>query len=153
MGQTLYLHIGHGKTGSSYLQSCFAASHDDLRRQDIAYPMIETMRKAAGGVALTGNGALLRLAVNDKNAHWPSLGNVLFSRENMYMWLADEEFRPRFLAHLHQRGIDRLSVLLFIRDPVSHLISLYQQAVKRSAMPEASIASSPTIRPTRPARS
>lgn len=34
----LFLHIGHGKTGSSYLQAAFRGNRERLARQGIAHP-------------------------------------------------------------------------------------------------------------------
>lgn len=55
----LYLHVGHGKTGSSYLQSALALSQDALRDNGIFYSLNEVGRRAAQGKITSGNGNLL----------------------------------------------------------------------------------------------
>ncbi len=54
------LHVGHGKTGSSYLQSALANSSEPLGAHDIAYPIVR------GNVARTraGNFRPIRCAIN-----------------------------------------------------------------------------------------
>lgn len=41
MSRTLYLHLGHSKTGSSYLQSIFWKNRECLKVKNIDYPLDE----------------------------------------------------------------------------------------------------------------
>jgi len=50
----IFFHIGHGKTGSSHLQSCFALSRDALKIERIHYPLSgkETTKALAGHISM-----------------------------------------------------------------------------------------------------
>ena len=54
----IILHIGHGKTGTSYLQSCLALNRQKLLDIGIDYPEFKTFEKAKRGEISSGNGYL-----------------------------------------------------------------------------------------------
>lgn len=134
---TLFLHVGQGKTGSSFLQAAFAASAGALFEAGIRYPAhAGGHERALSGGVTSGNGALLANAFAGEEQLTALLGDgagadLLFSREQ----LSYELLRDGVLEHLeragHTAGFDRISVLLFIRDPVEHASSDYSQKVKR----------------------
>ena len=92
--RTLYLHIGHGKTGSSYIQSSLVLSRDALAAQGIAYPPYKTDAAAAAGGMSSGNGKPLFQALE---SGWRAAllawrlarieGNVLLSSELLLRYL------------------------------------------------------------------
>jgi hypothetical protein len=125
----LFLHVGHGKTGSSYLQACFAAAADGLAGHGVAYPL--TGGGADPAAITTGNGALLRRALGGKDVRLPG-GSLLFSRELFFRELMEPGARERLVAFAAEHGLGPVHVLLFIRDPIEHAASSYQQTVKRS---------------------
>lgn len=106
--------IGHGKTGSTFLQKSLVLSRNRLSDSGISYP-------AGQNEITSGNG------VNLFNPGLPEIdgGRVLFCNEHMWR---------RMLAHndlvdaLQKMGTPR--ILLMIRDPIEHAISLWQQNVK-----------------------
>ena len=49
----LFLHIGHGKTGTSAVQSALAIASDDLSRQGISYPIQQSLRDRASRLEIT----------------------------------------------------------------------------------------------------
>ena len=55
----LIIHIGHGKTGSSYLQSVFALNKDMLKKEGFDYPDHKDSKVAEIGYISAGNGDLL----------------------------------------------------------------------------------------------
>ncbi len=127
------LHIGHGKTGTSYIQSALALSEKQLSEAGILYPdFTRHFSKARAGRITSGN-------INpSKQSLYECLGeledaaqqSILFSNEALF-----GEFRKPDARSLLQRLQDAgymLRVLLFIRDPLEHAVSLYQQSVKRS---------------------
>ena len=57
--KTLYIHIGHHKTGSSFIQSSLARSAPILANYDIIYPLDENMQAATKGIVNIGNGNML----------------------------------------------------------------------------------------------
>lgn len=147
--RTLYIHVGHGKTGSSYLQSLFATNAFHLEERGIRYPMDETTTVAVKGRITTGNGHLLiRELLGETRMETDS--SVFYSSEFLFPYLMEEWFPlnhpfwseeraalepgvrwERLVSWATERGFDRVRFLLFIRDPVSHAVSLYQQRIKR----------------------
>ena len=124
----LYLHIGHGKTGSSYIQSALARSIEILEGLGIVYPEPADKESAALGHISSGN-------INNFHSFLREQKNIspldyLFSSEFIFHLFMNEEFRSD-LINLVQRTGTQLSVLLFIRDPVAHGCSAYQQLIKR----------------------
>ena len=47
---TIYLHIGHGKTGTTAIQSALALSADHLKHKKILYPMTAEERAKANSL-------------------------------------------------------------------------------------------------------
>lgn len=127
---TLYLHVGHGKTGSSYIQSSLALSDDALWQQGIVYPRHHSHDRARGGAISSGNGGLLfdqqwRPDTEHLGRDW------LFSDENLFQRLITPNFVDQLEGRMTALKIETLSILLFIRDPVDHAQSAYQQSIKR----------------------
>ena len=131
--RSLLVHVGHGKTGSSYVQSALAGSRDTLRDHGIAYPIAEDRARAAqdGGIS-SGNlrytAGALRALLNTPQAQ--EAEQVLISSESLFPTLT--RGGEGFLAEAQAAvpGIE-VKVLLYIRDPMDHAVSCYHQDVKR----------------------
>ena len=137
--RVLHLHLGHHKTGSSFLQSCFAASAKALQRHGILYPGADRQQHAAEGGISTGNGGPLVAFSRDgaERTAFPDLGrrfSVLFSNEALMRSYLTPGALHRLAVAAREAGAARIRMLLFIHDPVSHCASMYQQAVKRGGM-------------------
>lgn len=137
-GRTLFLHIGHGKTGSSFLQSCFALSRSAMGEAGVAYPMPPEADRAERGGITSGNGAFLRSGVKSGVGAWLAAtrlsrtrGNALVSNEDLFWALSGPGAKTRLAAIARRAGFTRVEILLFIRDPFDHLPSFHQQRVKR----------------------
>ena len=87
--QKIVLHIGHLKTGSSYLQSCLALSRDKLLELDIDYPLHKSFTRAAAGRISSGNGK--RFLDSLPNIGDPSK-KIIFSNESLFHSLLEEEY-------------------------------------------------------------
>jgi hypothetical protein len=139
----LNVHVGHGKTGSSFLQSWWAVNAEALRsRHGIAYPLKAPRSghcedAAARGRFSMGNGFILEEVMADADpvallAHLamdlPTHGQLLFSCERFVRSLPDQLLRLERIAHF--AGFENLSLLLFVRDPLEHAHSLYAEMVK-----------------------
>ncbi len=140
--QALYLHVGHGKTGSSFIQSSLSLSIDQLMRNKITYPISEKNKaKASKGYITSGNlgknsiNYILNLSSQIvKNSVLLSSEHLFLPRDNVIpgsqavnpFWAFDfiDEFR-------NLAPIETVSILLFIRDPLDHAASIYQQMIKR----------------------
>ena len=129
-GQVL-MHVGHGKTGSSFLQSTLANSVDFLATHGIAYPLTPlTAERARAGMITSGNlrpgpghiNQLLRRGWDGPDER------LLLSSEAYFLKMRSKGFLERIRTLLPEAD---LRILLFIRDPVDHAVSNYQQVVKR----------------------
>lgn len=138
--RTLYLHVGHRKTGSSYIQYCLAASRSVLQSAGIDYPISgEILQQAINRLPTSGNGLELaralkrgdRQVVRDHLLPANSL-DTLYSAEQLLSVLSLPEAADLLFSEAVHAQIGRISILLFIREPVDHVVSAYGQEVKRN---------------------
>lgn len=131
--KSLYLHIGHNKTGSSYVQSSLACSIDKLLDQGIVYPESINIERAAKGEITNGTfDSFLKVLKNDEFLSPNCQNRFLFSSEILFQSFVDEVFQESFREFINKNDIASVKVLLFLRDPVSHACSSYQQLTKRA---------------------
>jgi hypothetical protein len=127
----VFLHIGHGKTGTSATQTALARLHPQLRPRGLCYPAHPSFDGAAKGQISSGNvdgfqsdwfAAQVLGAIRDT----PDSDSFIFSNEHLF-WVMDAFFDavPQIRDHLV------FHVLLSVRDPTDMLSSAYMQAVKR----------------------
>lgn len=130
--KTIYLHAGHGKTGSSFLQSAFALNVATLEAQGIAYPLSDRMiSRAASGVTTSGNrGVLIGALREGRRALFDTESSLLFSGEGLWSNFLDADFTDTLTAQARDSG-HRLAMLFFLRDPVEFQISVYLQNVQQ----------------------
>ena len=123
MCEELILHIGHGKTGSSYLQSVLAINRELLLGKGIYYPEHKSDSAARLGRISSGNGSdfLEEAWLGD-----PSL-RVLVSGERLFHALASDEA----IQNLVLRRSKRPKVIVYTRDVLDMLHSVWAQSVKR----------------------
>lgn len=136
-GKSILLHVGQGKTGSSFIQSCLTISADDLAAQGIHYPSSGKEReRALAGHVNVGNfpptrgrgfhtpGSFIdRLATAD----WGAAPRLLLSNEGLFSSICHRDLLPEIVAN---SGGAKVEMLLFIRDPLEHALSAYQQGLK-----------------------
>ncbi|MDR5654435.1 hypothetical protein RGD00_17625 [Xinfangfangia sp. LG-4] len=132
--QTVWLHVGHGKTGSSFIQSALAASVPVLDAVGLHYPIYRRIYdRARAGHVSSGNmapeaGALRNLL--DRVPTPAGTTDILLSNEGLFHALFRKE---RLIDEVREAFPGaKIKMLLFIRDPMDHMISSYHQAVKRS---------------------
>lgn len=130
----LFLHVGHGKTGTSYLQSILAKNKDLLLEYDIFYPQHKNYDKALRGQITSGNAAgltegsisnFISQKINNK------VINCLFSNEGLWKKLLRD---PADFSLLNERF--NLKIIFFVRDPLEYVFSSYGQSVKREGQVE-----------------
>ena len=127
------LHVGHNKTGSTFLQSALALSGPALAAQGITYPIDPDKAEIArqglfnGGNLRGQPGALAELIASGAARAGERL---LISSESFFFHLMRDG--PGFVAEYRAAcpGMP-LHVLLYIRDPLDHAVSQYHQRVKR----------------------
>jgi len=143
----LYLHIGHGKTGSSFLQSWLACNAQALRSQaGLHYPerwpgqAQPLAGRAQRGQFSQGNGFvfdhLLQLGASpQRQRRWQ---RRLIDAQTRGLLFSFEGWAKRFAAILPDLqalmgcwGIEQVELLLLVRDPLEHACSAYSQMVKR----------------------
>jgi len=125
----LLLHVGQDKTGSSFIQSTLANSIEVLKQANICYPINKKVMQASKGKISSGNaGLLLNLADVDK---LNSNDKYLFSSEKLFRTLFDDAHMNAIQNLKESLGITKIKVLLYIREPLEHFSSAYQQAIKR----------------------
>lgn len=128
---TLYLHIGHDKTGSSFIQSTLALNDEALKANGIHYPSVGNFSKARQGFISNGNWAAFDDPAASIKAAPPQCHATLFSSEGIFARLATPQHFVTFTGMLDRLAIEKVNVLLFIRDPIDHISSEYQQKIKR----------------------
>ena len=148
----LFLHIGHGKTGSSFLQSWLAANADLITsRTSLIYPLSApgeaiTDPRALQGRFSQGNGALLdsllkqkdrprrlrrwvRSLAQERSLNRSDLNGLVFSFEG---WAKQfDAMVDALIALADVWEVECVEVLLVVRDPLEHACSVYSQVVKR----------------------
>jgi hypothetical protein len=128
---TLFLHIGHMKTGTTWLQKAFVDSQKDLEPAGLFYPTtqdIDLDRKTP-----TGNAAGVfksRQTFDTLMGDLPDGADLLLSSETMFDAMFDRPRLDEDLNYMLSTGFDRISVLIFVRDPISLGASIWQQYVK-----------------------
>ena len=134
----LYLHVGHSKTGTSWIQASLRENMTRLASHGLGYPIIPGIGDEHGAEIGQGNG--LAFAITPTAELEPGLraidrsgcpAGVILSSEEFFPRLSewdDPEALPRAAV---AAGFERIEVLFFIRDPVGHAASLWQQYLKR----------------------
>lgn len=128
----LFLHIGHGKTGTSAIQSSLAIASEKLAALGIEYPIDAKLRDRASQLEITSGNwkpksetslteQLLELTRKNKNN-----STIILSSESLF-WLV-----PDLLSRKSdwEDFID-LHIIMAVREVEEMLSSEYQQLVKR----------------------
>lgn len=123
----LYLHVGLGKTGSTYLQSLFASNMELFKCHGILYPVNSSTQQSGNGHLLYSESFLDSIEQNDNN-----VTKLFFSREHFARELAGDNFSPFFNKLQQNRSIRNIYVLLFVRNAFDHCYSLWSQKIKNT---------------------
>lgn len=127
MQKKLILHVGHGKTGSSYLQSCLAFNRDKLLNFDIDYPLHKSITKATAGNISSGNGKNFLEIIPDLET---ASGTILFSNEGLFGSLLKRQ-KTQFIDLLNSETCI-LEVVIYTRNLFEYAFSVWGQQVKRN---------------------
>ena len=118
----LVVHIGHGKTGSSFLQSTLALNREKLEKSGFFYPEPASFENAKKGMITSGNGRILL----ETNSFDTSSQVIVFSSESLFRELAS---RQKYVASLSKSY--ELEVVLYLRNVIDHMVSQWGQSIKR----------------------
>ena len=135
--QEIILHIGHGKTGTSYLQSCLALNRQKLLDIGIDYPEDLSFKNAKKGRITSGNPSqFFKNHLNIESLTDKEI--ILFSNEGFYETLNHlrSETKLKSFNHLKffKKYSNKLKVILYTRNLFSHFFSIWAQQVKRSSL-------------------
>lgn len=130
----IYLHVGHGKTGTSALQSFIALNRGLLAEYGVNYPEPKTgsFNNAIEGKISSGNASNLKevrlsdFVNSNVDSLLPSDDAFLFSNEGMWQKLRRD---VRDFSLLNENY--DLTLIFFIRNPIDYCFSAYGQSVKR----------------------
>ena len=133
--QEIILHIGHSKTGSSFIQSSLALSVGSLREAGVEYPELPAFpfTGAKRGAASSGNlGDAVGFVdtVIDVAGRHAEAKRLLFSSESLFVRIGKE---GGLLATL-QESFD-VTVILVVREFLAHALSNYNQRSKSELSP------------------
>ncbi|MBB4305506.1 hypothetical protein GGD81_004586 [Rhodobium orientis] len=142
----LFLHIGTSKTGTSFIQGSLAASREKLARGGICYPgpqqsqfwLVSHFHEAPETIGLNikrgyGDRAAIRA---DTTRYLKRLDDALKDNSFDSLILSSEYFSIlsaealRELAGHFQKVASEVTVVCYVRHPVSHAASAMQQDVK-----------------------
>ena len=128
----IILHAGHGKTGTSAIQSALAISADALLKKGIRYPIDPNERQRAARFEITSGNwkhnpkislseQCIQLAASNTSGH-----TIVLSSESLFWHLTD------FVNQKEQwNAAVEVNVILAVRELEEMLSSEYQQRVKR----------------------
>ena len=124
----LTLHIGHGKTGSSALQSFLSLNESLLLKYGVYYPDVHSLNAAKKGYISSGN--LAGVKKYDEAIYQATSKKIsnhyLFSNETLMVKMLADSFSLQRLAKEFN-----LELILYCRNPLDHVFSSYGQSVKR----------------------
>jgi hypothetical protein len=126
----IFMHLGLGKTGTSFMQSALALSTENLDSIGIHYPLRAGVQaRAADGETTSGNTRPTIEGVQNriKVARRKGFDQVLLSNEAFFKRLL-KDFYLDTIVRAHPDTEAKL--LMFIRNPFDHAISTYHQQVK-----------------------
>lgn len=130
-----YIHVGHGKTGSSYLQSAFSNSQIIFDNSNIYYPKHIDEDKAKKNMISSGNGDIIKSKKRlSKSLAEANQKNIFFSNETLMKWMIENDNFEKVIHTLDDYGFEEVSILLFTRNPLEHGASSYQQDLKRQGI-------------------
>ena len=126
------IHAGHGKTGSSALQSSLALSQETLLSRGIAYPDHPSFVDARAGNISSGNieppNIVAAYEAACETYAEADIHTILFSNEHFFTALVDI---PDLLDPLLEKGV-QIDTFLFVRNPLEDAVSCHVQLVKRN---------------------
>jgi len=141
---TLFLHIGHGKTGTSWIQACLRLNRESLEKHGIIYACGEDWLVDNANAITSGNAVNLfkskehfesQLAKNQLK-----LGEaLLFSSESIFKYFTKSNAIDYLEEVAAKYGFDTIQLLFFIRNPIDFTVSVMQQRVKRGGVHDISL--------------
>lgn len=130
------MHIGHGKTGTSYIQACLRLNRESLAQQGIIYASGEDRFIDEPNRITSGNASNLFKSKEDfenqlSQNQIKTGESLLFSSEHIF-WHFTRSNALDYLEEIAEKyGFEKIMILLFIRNPIGMAVSIWQQRTKR----------------------
>lgn len=126
----IFLHVGHGKTGTSFLQSIFAKNAETLTQNGIVYSgNARVLETAAKGNTTSGNKLELLAKLKEDRPFEDDPQSYLYSAESLFVSFQDDAFVQSCVNASKASG-KQISVLMFVRDPIDFQLSTYTQGAQ-----------------------
>ncbi len=139
----VYLHAGMTKTGTTAIQSWLEANQAKLQADRLYYPVSSN---ASGGMITrmtSGNAARMSKSLDDLNHFFDETSerfgdmSIVLSNENSAIRLTNNGLLDEFFDKCLSLGFDSIEVLLFVRNPIEHASSQWNQIIMNgAAVPE-----------------
>ena len=135
---SLSLHVGHNKTGSTFLQTGLANSAARLAEHGLSYPIGAKLQQGLEAGKIVGGNISAGQSVPDLFTMGPLHPRVLLSSEAYFNSFRDDKQgrNPQLDTLTAIVPASRIRVLLLIRDPLDHAISHYHQVINSGARSE-----------------
>ena len=132
---TLFIHAGHPKTGSSYIQHVLRSNKQVLAENGIIYATGHDVNIKPGKTISTGNAPYIfdsrdNFSASLKMNRIPCNNSLLYTSEAIYRKFIEEHAEEYLEEIAFQNGFDRIKILVFIRNPISLFGSVWQQKIK-----------------------
>tara|TARA_B100001989_G_scaffold253207_1_gene238859 strand:+ start:2335 stop:3417 length:1083 start_codon:yes stop_codon:yes gene_type:complete len=129
------IHIGHPKTGSSFLQVCFAKNANALNQHGWNYPNHPNSKEALKDLPTTGNGGLLLdenylLNISNLRSFNDKSLSFFYSDETLCMTLSNnKQKREQIINTFKELGFG-LVFVMYTRNFFEHSLSAWGQTIK-----------------------
>jgi hypothetical protein len=147
----LNLHVGTEKTGSSYLQKLCGRNREFLQENGLWFPDAgEYEKRLQEGTISPGNARELAQYIHSNS--WTSVTSwikervyqaqqigcrsLLLSNELLFVAMSNKGAVRQFQFAAAEAGVDDISGLLMIRDPIDQALSLYKHRAKNGRVDE-----------------
>lgn len=123
----IFLHVGLGKTGSTYIQNIISSNLELLEEYEVFYPFNSSISESGNGHLLFQPDLIQPFIISSS----PS-SKILFSREHLARELSDHTAIQSLHRLFNFPSINQVYVLLFVRNAFDHCYSLWSQKVKNT---------------------
>lgn len=136
---TLFIHAGHNKTGSSYVQHFLRSNNKGLQKYGISYAIGSDAKLAPETSISAGNAiSLFRsresfesiLKINRRVTNQ----SLLLSSEYVFFDFIKSNAEEYLEEIALRNGFDRIKIIIFIRNPVSLMVSQWQNWIRRNGL-------------------
>jgi hypothetical protein len=130
----IILHIGLRKTGTTSIQKFLNRNYNTLLKNNILYPKSGLPLKESVYAHHDLSVAITKIRPPTQDQCWQQLHAELSLQGNRLVFISSEIFSVATPDQIRQIRVElkdhQVSVLIYLRDPVSFMISLYKEQIK-----------------------